>query len=163
MRAKETQEKQREKEGEKDKKKEIKASKKKGKEKRKHEDTEKKELAESKKRREEKEKNKKEKEEEDVSQKLSIREENYERNSGSNLSVVDKEVTMENILKTLIEKEVQEKCKDGYLIAMNDLKEMTEETIEYLRMNTTMVENLKGMTEPEVLQLINFKLHDGAI
>ncbi|CAG5075202.1 Protein of unknown function, partial [Cotesia congregata] len=87
----------------------------------------------------------------------------YKESGGSNLSDMENMVTLKNMLENLVGQEITARCEAGYIVSKEDLREMNEGLLEFLRENATIVEGLENMVEPEVLKHLNFLIHNGAI
>ncbi|XP_044575106.1 suppressor of Mek1-like [Cotesia glomerata] len=86
----------------------------------------------------------------------------HKESGGSNLSDMENMVTLKNMLENLVGQEITARCETGYIVSKEDLREINEGLLEFLRENATIVEGLEKMVEPEVLHL-NFLIHNGAI
>lgn len=105
----------------------------------------------------------KKREEKDEGQTESGETEIYKESGGSNLSDMENMVTLKDMLENLVGQEITARCETGYIVSKEDLREINEGLLEFLRENATIVEGLEKMVEPEVLQHLNFLIYNGAI
>ncbi|KAH0559189.1 DNA ligase 1-like [Cotesia glomerata] len=87
----------------------------------------------------------------------------YHENTKSDLSVTENQITVENLVQILIKEEVWKEWKKGYVIKLEDLKEINDEIKNYLRENVIVAEELEKMVTTEVLQSIYYAIHNGAV
>ncbi|KAH0535184.1 hypothetical protein KQX54_014666 [Cotesia glomerata] len=87
----------------------------------------------------------------------------WHENTKSDLSITENQITVENLVQILIKEEVWKEWKEGYVIKLEDLKEINDEIKNYLRENVIVAEELEKMVTTEVLQSIYYAIKNGAV
>lgn len=87
----------------------------------------------------------------------------WHENTKSDLSITENQITVEILVQILIKEEVWKEWKEGYVIKLEDLKEINDEIKNYLRENVIVAEELEKMVTTEVLQSIYYAINNGTV